>query len=294
MSKEILVTGGKGALATAIELEGHAEGRIIYAPTHAEFDVVSLDQCRQYLEGKRVGAIIHTAAIANWEQVHKEPLSASDTHILGSANMARLALEKPAFLVLVSTDAVLSGRPKDGGYNERDFPLGPTSMYGWTKWVAELTPKMVGLPSEQYIVARCGWFFGPNPEKDRKFVGAILRQIANGTTRLRAVNDRSGSLVYTAHIAQRLFSYVDQETSGIRHLANTGAVTRLDVAKKIVELWQATGVSVEGVSSDVFPSPVERPEYAVLATLFTDATMSPWQEALAEYRDRFPNLSDFR
>lgn len=293
MSREILVTGAHGALGTALQEYAQRGSQIIYAPRHHEVDVTDLDVCRDFLQSRPVDVIIHTAAITNWELAHRDPERAFYTNCLGIINMAKLALDYNARLVIVSTDGVFSGQMKHGGYTEQDKPDNPTSMYGWTKLAGELSPKMIGMPKEAYLIVRLGWLFGPTPQKDVKFVGAILRKIAHGETVLNAINDKVGTLAYTAHIAEKIFHYVGHSTFGVRHLANTGEVSRYDVAREIVELWEAQGVTVVPVTSDAFPSPVRRPDYAVLTTLYEDAGMPSWKSALGEYHDRFSDVHAF-
>lgn len=283
MSKEILLTGGRGALGTEFRnvTENRYNPNILLAPTSTEFDITNLEECRTYLKqhGPLTDVIIHAAAVTNWEYAHAKPEVAFRVNTLGTMNMAQLAKESGARFVLISTDAVFPGTPKAEGYNETDIPHTPTNMYGMTKLVAEWEAKEL-VPD--VLIARLGWLFGPGPQQDTKFVGAILRQLAQGKDVIRAVTDKQGSPTYTLDGVNRIFDLIEQNTKGPRHVVNEGVVSRFEVAEKVVSTWNVPAV-VQPVSSDMFPSLVRRPAYSGMTTVYE--SMRPWQEALVAYRN---------
>lgn len=290
MSKEVLITGASGSLGTALLLEAKKREASVLAPTHQEFDITNYEACREFARGKTIDVILHTAALTDWNLCHSDPELALRVNTLGAMNMARIAREHEARLILVSTDAVFQGTPKQNGYREDDIPQSPVSYYGVTKLMGEIAASHIAQPS--YLITRLGWLFGPNPAKDVKFVGAILRQLSQGKTTIKVVYDKTGSPTYAIHAAQKLFEYIDQEKGGTRHVVNDGAASRFAVAKELAALWDPQ-LQVIPVSSDEFPSVVRRPDYSVLASNYPDAQMPHWKTAIREYHEKYALVKEF-
>lgn len=286
----ILITGGSGALGTAIVRCCEDRGIPYLAPTHQELDVTRPDDVRDYVLGRQVSAIIHSAAIVDWVKVHNQPQEALNTNCNGSINVAKVASEIDAHLVYVSTDAVFPGVPRAEGYNENDNPRNPVSFYGMTKLMGEWA---CNLYSDNLTITRLGWLFGPDPEKDQKFVGLMVKQIAEGKKDLIAVDDKVGSPSYAPHVASRIVEFAQRATGGIRHVVNNGIASRYDVARAVVGLWGNETVTVSPVKSDAFPSVILRPDYSGLSTIYNDAILPDWHESLKEYHSNFPVATDF-
>lgn len=286
----VLLTGASGALGHAFLPWLEKSDLDFETPSHQEFDITDFAACERYIEGRQVDILLHAAAIADWTQCQRNPVEAAEVNTLGAINMARLASSHRARLVMISTDAVFPGHFLEGGYKESDEVGSPTSVYGITKLVGEWCAAQISDPN--YLVTRIGWMFGPTPDQDKKFVGAILRQIAQENRHLRAVNDKTGSPTYATQAAEKILHLITQDSRGIRHIANTGEATRYDLACKIVELWCPES-SVESVSSEAFPSDVVNPDYSVLVSEYEEVRLPTWQEALGEYHDLYPKADSF-
>lgn len=291
MKKEtILVTGGSGSLGTSLRNFSPAEDFTILAPPSSELNVTNYSQCADALRDNGVSVIIHSAAMTDWEACQKNPLVALAVNTVGTFNMARVAKENNVHLIVISSDAVFPGKLNVGGYNEHDTPNNPTSFYGVTKLAAELAARQ-NIMESLLLIVRLGWLFGPNPEKDNKFVGRIVRKLAQGETRIKAVHDKVGTLTYSLHAAEKIFSFVKNRISGCRHVVNGGIASRSEIAQYVVKLWKPDA-EVESVSSTAFPSAVVRPDYAVLSSAYHDSSLPDWQTAMDHYHQRYP-LSEF-
>lgn len=289
MSREtILLTGSSGTLGTAIRLEAEKRGLPLLVPTHQEFDITDFKLCCDFTSQQHISVIIHSAAMIDLEKCHLKPQEAFRINTFGTLNMVRVAREQQAQLIAISTYAVFPGEKVDG-YNESDTAL-PINIYGMTKLMAELLVTQT-LPASS-LIARLGWLFGPVPEKDTKFVGAIIRQAMGRNTPIRAVADKIASPTYARDVAATLLNYVDNQSTGVRHVANRGAASRFDVALKVAELWDLRA-AVQSVSSQAFPSPVLRPNFGAITSNYDDSQLISWQEALIRYHDSFPNTADF-
>lgn len=291
-NKDILLTGGSGSLGTSIlEVfhENNESNSIVLAPSSSELDVTNLDSIKAYLAsaGQSVVSIIHAAATTDWEKADSDPDQAFRVNALGTMNMAKASLEHGAKFVYISTDAVFPGLNKDGGYTENDTPLNPVSIYGITKLAGEYIAASI-IPN--LIIARLGWLFGPNPSKDIKFVGKILGQLANGTHDILAVSDKVGSPTYTLDAATRILELTSSDFRGVIHIVNAGIASRHEVAEEVNSTWK-TNANVSPVPSSRFPSPVRRPDFSGLSTVYKP--LRPWKDALIDYRSKYP-LSRFK
>ncbi len=282
---KVLITGGSGVLGSAIRVEGNRIEVPVIAPLHHELDVTDFGRCRYWLRAFSPGdVLIHCAAMTDWKRCHDEPQACHSTNAVGAWNIAKAAKECDVMLIHVSTDAVFNGSLRNRGYNEDDQPSNPTSVYAISKLAAE---HLVRETDCKVLIVRIGWLFGISPEKDQKFIGAILKQASAGL-QIKAVDDKRGTLAYAPHVARRILEYALNQTQGIRHLANQGVVSRYDIAKKVLALWQYTNPLMK-VSSCAFPSPIKRPDFSALCTVYPDAELPHWDEALEEYHSIYGN-----
>lgn len=292
MVETIFLTGGNGAFGTAFQEVCDAQHIKVVAPKSGEFDISKPVSHARRFSGERIDAVVHAAAMTNWEQCHDKPREAFRVNTLGTLYMAKIARELDVPLVYISTDGVFDGLQRGYPIYESEMPgrILPGHTYGRTKLWGERFARVI---CPHNLTVRLGWLFGPNPIKDTKFVGAILRQIARGAETIRAVDDKWGSPTFSPDAASKLLELVQDGATGTRHLVNGGeGVSRCDVAREVCSAW-APRVSVESVPSSTFPSRVYRPENSVLGTLFDDSRMRPWRKALGAYRDRFPDINQF-
>jgi dTDP-4-dehydrorhamnose reductase len=284
----VLLTGGSGQLGSAIMTSAAARGFHILPPTRREFDVTqsvrTLRDNLRLLFGRRPAVVIHCAAVADWRCCHDDPEKALEVNALGALNVARLCEQLDVLMVYISTDAVFSGAPKEGGYTEVDIPTSPVSVYGATKLAGE----HLVIQTCRNLIVRVGWLFSDSPASDKKFVGLILRQAAQGRA-VQAVTDKLGSPSYAPHVAARILEFSTAQTDGVRHLANQGGTTRHDFAQRVLEVF-GYGHGVVATTSDAFPDRVRRPNYSVLATNYTDTQLPTWQQAVEELATANPEL----
>ncbi len=145
----ILVTGGSGLLGN--ELRSVLAGADF--PPRLAFDVTNLGRMQEYLEGKAVGTILHAAAFTSPPRVDKEPMQALEVNVIGTANLARLCIQRAIRLVYVSTDDVFKGDV--GNYTEED-PVFPINKYAWSKLGGECAVRLY----DNSLIIRTS--FGPN------------------------------------------------------------------------------------------------------------------------------------
>ena len=129
----ILITGGGGQLATA--LEGALRGHDLLAPTAQQLDITDADAVAQAVGDFGPRVVINTAAIPQVDRCELEPELAMRVNCLGARNVAVACQEVGSTLVQLSTDYVFDGR-KSTPFTEEDVPR-PLNIYGVSKLAAE-------------------------------------------------------------------------------------------------------------------------------------------------------------
>lgn len=143
----IVVTGGSGALATALR-EFLPDARYL---TRKECDVRdTFDLLNGYEALEAADTILHAAALTDHQ--HPDGGAIIETNVFGTENVARFAAAHSKRLVYLSTHYVYPGIL--GDYKETDRPR-PIGTYAWAKlagerWVEQLCPDA--------LIVRGSWY----------------------------------------------------------------------------------------------------------------------------------------
>jgi dTDP-4-dehydrorhamnose reductase len=137
---------------------------------------------------------------------------------------------------------------------------------------------------------RVSILFGPEPTEEGKandnFISKGLRRIAAGEEYVVAA-DQLGTATYTLDAAQKMMQVIESGAYGLYHLSNSGACTRLELARRAAQLAGLDAAKVTGKSLAEMNRPGPRLKYAVMAMdgLERRGFKLPrsWEEALAQY-----------
>jgi dTDP-4-dehydrorhamnose reductase len=161
---KILITGADGLVASrVVELwrkspevltQSTSEVKQVYTsvnwqlltPEINEFDLLNLEQMKEYVERKKPDAVIHFAAFTDVGAAEKERGNKNGlcwrVNVEGTKNLLKTISYKPkAKFIHISTDMVFPGSDEDPGPYPENYPLIPNpytlTWYGWTKSQAE-------------------------------------------------------------------------------------------------------------------------------------------------------------
>ena len=280
----VAVTGAAGTLGQ--EVVAAAPGWATVVPrTRADGDLSRADQAQAALLAAAPEIIVHCAAYTDVDGATRAPEQAWRGNALATRNVAEVAACVRARLLYVSTDYVFDGTAATP-YTERSAPH-PLNAYGASKLAGEREASRA--PGS--LIVRTQWLFGPG---GRSFVRAILEAARVGKP-LRIVEDECGCPTYAPDLARGIWRVLETSATGVLHLTNTGACSRLELAGAALAEAGLTGVKVTGIPGSEWPSPTVRPRNAVLASERLEelglAPLRPWREALREYvaglRDRW-------
>ena len=131
---------------------------------------------------------------------------------------------------------------------------------------------------------------GGGPDKDKKFVGKIMKKILDGEKRLKIIDDKFGSPVYAKDLIAGLEALLQIDNSyGLYHMvnANEGESSRYDITVAIKDILKNDSLEIEPVSSDAFNLSAPRARSEALENYKLKKMkleiMKPWQDALSRY-----------
>ncbi len=232
--------------------------------------------------------IINLAALTDLEYCEKNQENAWLTNALGAENIALIASKLDIPLVYISTAGIVDG--KQDLYNDFDAP-NPLSIYAKAKYHGEV---FVQTYLRKHFIFRAGWMMGGGPEKDKKFINKIYKQIKEGKKELFVVDDKLGTPTFTESFAEGIFKVVESELFGLYNQVCGGDCSRYDVAIELIRLLGLSNdIKVTKVSSDFFKTEyfAPRPASEKLINLKLNARkinfMPDWKDALAQYVHRF-------
>lgn len=260
----ILTTGANGMVGSYIDFGIRTDAK--------EMNILDFEKTMRVVLEAKPQAIIHLAAATDLDRAEQSPEYAYELNAAGTYNVAMAARAVGATLVLASTSGIFNGK-KDGPYAADDAP-DPQNYYARSKHMAELIVR--GLLPDSIIVRGC-WMFGGGPQKDARFVGAIVKQLVN--PEIKALDDVVGSPTFAKDFVAGILQLLDSGKHGTFHLGNAGACTRLEVAEHIVATLKPS-VRVSAVQGDYFKLPAAR---VTNESMISESFMRPWQEALTEY-----------
>jgi UDP-glucose 4-epimerase len=191
----ILVTGGAGFIgshvAEAAVDAGHrvlvvddlSSGLTANVPHEADFhpvDICDREAFRELALHFGPDAISHHAAQASVSVSVREPLLDANVNVLGSINVAEVALECESRFVFASTGGALYGEVPEGQTAGEEWPPQPLSPYACSKASFELYLRAFGETSGlRYTILRYGNVYGPrqNPHGEAGVVAIFLQRL---------------------------------------------------------------------------------------------------------------------
>jgi len=252
-----------------------------------QLDVTNLNLVKRLFNEIRPETVIHLAAETDVDRCELEPDRAFRTNALGTENIAIACRNTNTLMVYVSTGAVFEGSKKEP-YTEFDLPTNPVNVYGRSKLEGERAVQSI---LKRYFIVRASWMIGGG-QRDKKFVYKIL-QLMNEKKRIQIVSDKFGTITYGKHLLQGVRDLITTERYGIYHVGNGGVVSRLDVARELLNIMNKP-VEILPVTSDAFPLPAPRPRLEAIRNykleLLGRNNIPDWKSALAEYIQELEKL----
>ncbi|MBU0629572.1 MAG: NAD(P)-dependent oxidoreductase [Candidatus Margulisbacteria bacterium] len=278
MKKKVLITGGKGMLATALEAYYLAAGADVKAPTHAELDVLDRTAVAEAVAAFKPAYVFYTACL-HVDASENDPESAYKLNSWASAQMAMACAKQKSELVYISSCGYFGDEVKP--YSEYD-PVVLKTVYARSKYEGEV---LAMRENPKTYAIRPGWLFGGSVKHKKNFVYQRYLE-AQKTPVLKSAGDKFGTPTLVDDLVAKIDEIIKTEVVGLYHVTNSGGGSRADYVKKIVESC-GLKTAVEAVDSSAFPRKANVPNCEILHNWNLKylglKSLPSWEEAIDRY-----------
>lgn len=247
-------------------------------------DFRDLEKYRKDVVGFNPDYLFHLGAYTDLEYCELHPEDTYITNTTSVENAVYIANQLDIPILYISTAGIFDGA-KDV-YDDWDRP-NPLGQYARSKYAGEV---FVQQNANRYLICRAGWMMGAGPNKDKKFIQKIMKQLKDGKKELHIVNDKLGTPTYTHDFAKNVNTLLKKEYWGLYNMVCEGVTSRLDVARELLSIiGMDNKVKIMEVTSEFFKNVyfAERPPSERLINtklrLRGLNLMRDWKVALKEY-----------
>lgn len=275
----IFVTGAHGQLGSSLK-KFIKSGALFF--NSSELDITNIDNIKRAVDQHHPSHIINCAAYTNVEKAESETDIAFLVNELGVSNLSSVCASNKIPLIHISTDYVFDGN-KNTPYIETDKP-NPRNAYGKSKLAGETA---LLDSSTSGIIIRTSWLYSTS---ESNFVSKILGMLKNDNI-LNIVYDQIGSPTFSDDLAELIITILAKyKFDGVEifHYSNEGVASWYDFACSIANLSGFKN-TINPVTSDKFPSKVDRPPFTLLAKdkikSLLGIRIDHWQKSLSRCLD---------
>ena len=280
----ILLFGAMGQLGSELQSTMKSLGEIAIYDIH-NLNLENIVDVRDTIRTIRPEVIVNASAYTAVDQAESEAEKAFRVNGEIPGLFADEAARLNALLIHYSTDYVFDGT-KGTAYQESD-PVNPLGVYGSSKLAGE---QAILSGNANYLILRTSWVYSRNKNS---FVTKVLEWSRRQDV-LRVVSDQVSNPTWARTLAEVTAGLLNKgldfliERKGLYHVAGGGYASRLDWAKKIIELdpnkhEQMVREIMPALTSE-FPTPAQRPLFSALdCSLFQttfDMQLPRWEDAL--------------
>ncbi|MBU2496288.1 MAG: dTDP-4-dehydrorhamnose reductase [Candidatus Omnitrophica bacterium] len=262
----IWLIGNKGMLGQDVE-KLLKRKRLSYLASDKEVDIKNYQILKEFTKDIKIEWIINCTGYTDVDKAEKEIEKAFLINRDGVRNISKIALEKQAKLVHISTDYVFNGeKNKHLSYTEDD-KTEPINLYGKSKLAGEKETKET---FKKYFIIRTAWLYGRG---GKNFVSTMLK-LFKEKEEIKVVSDQWGSPTYTVDLAEVILKMInnDSDKFGIYHFTNEGVTNWYEFAREIYRKSKKLGiidsnkeVGIRGIETKEYPTPAQRPKWSLLS-----------------------------
>jgi len=292
---KVFIAGANGMLGTTLQQSTNIENFLL---TDKEIsgnikycDIRDLKTTTQIINEYQPDIILNFAALVDLEYCEQEKDDCYLTNTIAAIHLFNLAKDLNIPYVFISTAGIF-GNDKEF-YTEEDQPY-PLSAYGKSKYYTE--QMLLNQNYEKYWIFRAGWMMGGGPDKDKKFVNKIMKQIKSGAKELFVVDDKLGVPTYTKDFALSILRHIEEELPyGLYNMVSQGEASRYETAVAINE-YLNLGLIVHKVDSNYWSTEYFAPRpYSekLINKSLNDLDrnyMRNWKVCLHEYLNEYFNI----
>ena len=282
----LLITGATGTLGRAFAHACEVRGIPFVLTDRRMLAVDDPGSVRAALTKHRPWAVVNTAGWVRVDEAEADPEGCMRANADGPAHLAEACAESGLPFLTFSSDLVFDGR-SDRPYLETDLP-NPLNVYGRSK--AEAERRVLGAGGRPLVVRTAAFF---SPHDPHNFAHWVAHELAAGRT-VRAASDAVVSPTYTPELVTTALNMLIDGETGIRHVANAGAVSWAEFARRTAEALDLDPGLVEAVPAAEMGWAATRPADVALGTVFGqrlpafDAALRRFTDAIGPELARAP------
>jgi dTDP-4-dehydrorhamnose reductase len=255
-ARPLLIVGATGTLGKAFARACEWRGVAYRLTARSELSLDDEASIDQVLELSRPWGVINAAGWVRVDDAESDNAGCMAANADGARRLAERCKARGLPFVGFSSDLVFDGR-LDRPYVESDRPA-PLNAYGASKARAERDLLALG-----GLVIRTSAFFSPYDPYN--FAAHVVRTLAGGL-QLQAAEDLIISPTYVPDLVDNTLDLLIDGDTGLRHLANLGALSWADFARRIALALDLDPELVRGAPALKFGWAAARPAQAALDT----------------------------
>jgi len=186
--------------------------------------------------------VVHAAGFVDVDGCERSPELARELNVEMTEHVASLAADAGAHLVYLSTDAVFDGT--GSWWSEGDTP-NPINVYGETKLAGERAAARL---HDSVTVVRTN-FFGWS-ETDGSTLAEWMIDALDSGAELTGFEDVYFTPLYAGDVATYLLELLEQEYSGLVHLAGSERLSKLEFAHRVADVFGFDPSSIRPIQVD--------------------------------------------
>jgi dTDP-4-dehydrorhamnose reductase len=288
--KKIYIAGSGGMLGEAFytQFKDHYELKCTDKDVNENWlsflDFRDFEQYKKDVMSFKPDYLFHLGAYTDLEYCENNADDTYLTNTISVENAVQIANELNIPILYISTAGIFDGNMEL--YDDWDQP-NPLGVYARSKYMGE---RYVVENAKRFLVCRAGWMMGAGPQKDKKFIQKLMKQLKDGKKELFIVDDKDGTPTFTQDFAKNVKKLIEKEYWGLYNMVCGGQTSRLEVADELLSLLDLKDeIKINVVNSDYFKDiyfaerpPCERLENRKL-NLRGINIMQDWRTALKEY-----------
>jgi dTDP-4-dehydrorhamnose reductase len=273
-ARPIIVVGSRGTLGAAFTRLSAERGIACTALSRSALDITDPHAIDDVLASLKPWAVINASGYVKVDDAEWDTENCFRINRDGAMNLGARCAALGVHYTTFSSDLVFDGR-RGQPYVESD-ETNPLNVYGASKVAAEKALLSLDAPS---LIVRTSAFFGPWDEYN--FVTSTLRALEGGNP-VHAADDQVVSPTYVPDLVDAVLDLVIDAERGVWHLANAGAVSWSQLARRVAEAAGLDSSMVVGIPSRALNQLARRPAYSALGSS-RGSLLPSLDDALARY-----------
>ncbi len=255
--RNILVLGGAGQLGQCIQkVEQEFDLGTFFYADEVNGNILDSEVLEKLFHETQPQYVINCAAYTAVDKAEEETELCRAVNAEALEHITRFCKEYDSVLIQISTDFVFQG-DTPALLNET-MKAEPISVYGQTKLQGE---RVVEANMNKYFILRTSWLYS---EFANNFVKTMLR-LSETRSSLGIIVDQIGTPTYAVDLARAILIIIssNNESYGVYHYSNEGAISWFDFAKAIFEI-EGSEMDLKPLRTDEYPTKAERPSFSVM------------------------------